>query len=64
MLGKCRSASGSIENYGDVNQVRDCKLGLLVDLATGNEYVRQKIADYLNTLIDAGVAGFRIDAAK
>ena len=34
------------------------------DLATGNEYVRQKIADFMNNLIDMGVAGFRIDAVK
>jgi len=33
-------------------------------LATGEEYVRNKIAEYLNNLIDIGVAGFRIDAAK
>ena len=28
------------------------------------EYVRQKIADYFNDLIDIGVAGFRVDACK
>ena len=61
---KCRTGSGNIENYNDVNQVRDCKLVGLPDLATGNEYVRQKIADYMNNLIDMGVAGFRIDAVK
>jgi alpha-amylase len=62
--GKCKSGSGEIENYHDVYQVRDCKLVSLVDLATGNEYVRSKIASFLNYLIDIGVAGFRIDAAK
>jgi alpha-amylase len=36
----------------------------LPDLATGNEYVRNKIAEFMNNLIDIGVAGFRIDAAK
>ena len=61
---KCRTSSGSIENYNDIYQVRDCKLVGLVDLATGDEYVRNKIAQYLNTLIDIGVAGFRVDAAK
>jgi len=61
---KCRTGSGNIENYNDVNQVRDCKLVGLPDLATGSEYVRQKIADYMNNLIDMGVAGFRIDAVK
>lgn len=62
--GKCRTSSGNIENYNDVNQVRDCKLVGLPDLAVGSEYVRNKIADYLNALIDIGVAGFRIDATK
>jgi len=62
--GKCRTASGNIENYADVNQVRDCRLVGLPDLATGNEYVRQTLANFMNSLIDMGVAGFRIDAAK
>jgi len=61
---KCRSSSGNIENYNDVNQVRDCKLVGLPDLATGNEYVRNKLAEFMNNLIDIGVAGFRIDATK
>jgi alpha-amylase len=61
---RCYTASGNIENYNDVNQVRNCKLVGLPDLATGDEYVRQKIADYMNNLIDIGVAGFRIDASK
>ena len=45
-------------------KVRDCKLVGLPDLATGSEYVRNKIAEFMNNLIDMGVAGFRIDAAK
>jgi alpha-amylase len=45
-------------------KVRDCRLVGLPDLATGNEYVRGKIAEFMNKLIDIGVAGFRIDAAK
>lgn len=61
---KCRTSSGNIENYGDANQVRDCKLVGLPDLATGDEYVRNKIAEFMNRLIDIGVAGFRIDAVK
>ncbi|KFO26902.1 Pancreatic alpha-amylase [Fukomys damarensis] len=62
--GKCKSGSGSIESYKDAAQVRDCRLSGLLDLALGNDYVRSKIADYLNHLIDIGVAGFRLDAAK
>ncbi|KAM4642679.1 pancreatic alpha-amylase-like [Discoglossus pictus] len=62
--GKCKTGSGNIENYGDKNQVRDCRLVSLLDLALEKDYVRGKIADYLNNLISIGVAGFRLDAAK
>ena len=34
------------------------------DLAHGSDYVRQKLADFMNNLISIGVAGFRVDAAK
>ncbi|XP_056379383.1 pancreatic alpha-amylase-like isoform X1 [Hyla sarda] len=61
---KCKTGSGDIENYGDADQVRDCRLVSLLDLALEKDYVRGKIADYLNKLIDIGVAGFRLDAAK
>ncbi|XP_018413796.1 PREDICTED: pancreatic alpha-amylase-like [Nanorana parkeri] len=61
---KCKTESGGIENYGDANQVRDCQLDTLLDLALDKENVRSKIAAYLNRLIDIGVAGFRVDAAK
>ncbi|XP_069795542.1 pancreatic alpha-amylase-like isoform X2 [Narcine bancroftii] len=61
---KCKSPSGNIENYNDVNQVRDCRLVSLLDLAQQKDYVRGKIADYMNHLLDLGVAGFRVDACK
>ena len=61
---KCPSNSGSIENYNDANQVRNCRLVGLLDLNQGKDYVQGKIKDWLNGLIAAGVAGFRIDAAK
>jgi alpha-amylase len=54
---KCRTASGEIENYNDMYQVRDCKLKGMPDLDVSTEYVRNKLADYLNYLIDIGVAG-------
>uniref|UniRef100_A0ABM5G910 Alpha-amylase n=1 Tax=Pogona vitticeps TaxID=103695 RepID=A0ABM5G910_9SAUR len=60
----CKTVSGDIENYSDPIQVRNCRLSGLVDLAQRKEDVRTKIADYMNRLIDIGVAGFRIDAAK
>jgi alpha-amylase len=36
----------------------------LSDLDTGKEYVRDRIATYLTTLLSIGFSGFRIDAAK
>ncbi|EHB09943.1 Pancreatic alpha-amylase [Heterocephalus glaber] len=56
--------NGEISNYNDASQVRNCRLSGLLDLALEKDYVRTKIADYLNHLIDIGVAGFRLDAAK
>jgi len=60
----CHTGSGNIENYGDANQVRNCRLVGLPDLRVGSGYVRGKIAGYFNDLISLGVAGIRIDAAK
>ncbi|KAK2502601.1 hypothetical protein MC885_006777, partial [Smutsia gigantea] len=62
--GKCRTGSGDIENYNDPYQVRDCRLVGLLDLALEKDYVRSRIAEYMNYLVDIGVAGFRIDASK
>ncbi|XP_052766593.1 alpha-amylase-like [Mya arenaria] len=53
-----------LTNYGDPTEVRNCYLVDLTDLNQGNEYVRNSIAGFLNTMIDLGVAGFRVDAAK
>jgi alpha-amylase len=36
----------------------------LTDLNTGKEYVRERIATYMATLLSVGFSGFRIDAAK
>ncbi|XP_022123852.1 alpha-amylase 1 isoform X1 [Pieris rapae] len=46
------------------DRVRNCELSGLKDLNQGSEHVRGKIVEYMNRLIDMGVAGFRIDAAK
>ncbi|WP_239923673.1 carbohydrate-binding module family 20 domain-containing protein [Agaribacterium haliotis] len=51
-------------DYSDAWSVQNCDLVGLNDLATENDYVRDKIATYLNDLLALGVAGFRIDAAK
>jgi len=51
-------------DYGNRFSVQNCDLVGLNDLKTESNYVRQKIADYMNDLIGLGVAGFRIDASK
>ncbi|MEU0371725.1 carbohydrate-binding module family 20 domain-containing protein [Streptomyces sp. NPDC006283] len=53
-----------ISNYQDRGNVQNCELVGLADLDTGEDYVRGKIAGYLNDLLSLGVDGFRIDAAK
>ncbi|GAA2353181.1 carbohydrate-binding module family 20 domain-containing protein [Streptomyces carpaticus] len=58
----CRREIGN--NYGDRGNVQNCELVGLADLDTGKDYVRQRLADYMNDLLSLGVAGFRIDAAK
>ncbi|MFE7407176.1 alpha-amylase family protein [Isoptericola sp. NPDC057559] len=54
----------NIANYGDRDEVQNCRLVSLQDLRTGSPDVQDKIAGYLNDLLDLGVQGFRIDAAK
>ena len=53
-----------VNNYQSAANVQDCELFSLPDLNTAVASVRQKIAAYLIALARAGVAGFRIDAAK
>ncbi|XP_076812739.1 alpha-amylase B-like [Clavelina lepadiformis] len=62
--GNCYTSSGGIENYGDANQVRNCRLVSLLDLNQGKDYVRGKIIDFMNDLTSLGIAGFRVDACK
>jgi alpha-amylase len=54
----------TVNNYQDAADVQDCELLSLPDLNTGKRAVREKIAAYLVMVARAGVAGFRIDAAK
>ncbi|MER6119343.1 carbohydrate-binding module family 20 domain-containing protein [Streptomyces sp. NPDC001743] len=60
-LNDCQA---EISNYSDRANVQNCELVGLADLDTGEEYVRGRIAGYLNDLLSLGVDGFRIDAAK
>ncbi len=61
--GDFHSACG-INDWDNPAQVQDCELVGLSDLATGSASVQQKIVAYLAELVDLGVRGFRIDAAK
>ncbi|MBW4461119.1 MAG: alpha-amylase family protein [Nodosilinea sp. WJT8-NPBG4] len=54
----------SVTNYGDAENVTQCELVGLADLNTGSGDVQATIVDYMSELVDMGVAGFRIDAAK
>lgn len=56
--------SCSIQNYNNATQVRMCELGNLPDLNQTNLEVRQRIVNFMNHLVDLGVAGFRMDACK
>ncbi|MGH3351266.1 MAG: alpha-amylase [Nocardioides sp.] len=58
------NCTSQISNYQDRTNVQECELVGLADLDTGEDYVRGKIAGYLNDLLSLGVDGFRIDAAK
>ncbi|MDQ1007734.1 alpha-amylase [Streptomyces sp. V4I23] len=58
------NCTAQISNYQDRWNVQECELVGLADLDTGEEYVRTKIAGYMNDLLSLGVDGFRIDAAK
>lgn len=58
------AGDGDIHNYQDRWEVQNCELVDLADLNTSSDYVRGKIAAYLQDLKNLGVAGFRIDAAK
>ncbi|MFD5317235.1 alpha-amylase family protein [Streptomyces sp. NPDC127098] len=60
-FNSCRQ---NISDYTNRGNVQNCELVGLADLNTGKDYVRQRIADYMNDLLSLGVAGFRIDAAK
>ena len=58
------TANDDISDYKDADQVQTCELVNLADLDTASPHVREQINAYLTDLLDLGVAGFRIDAAK
>ncbi|MFJ8019424.1 carbohydrate-binding module family 20 domain-containing protein [Streptomyces sp. NPDC096311] len=60
----CPNSDLSINDWNSVSQVQECQLLSLSDLNTESDYVRGKISGYLNSMVDVGVDGFRVDAAK
>ncbi|QGN47439.1 alpha-amylase [Micromonospora sp. WMMD558] len=60
----CGRPGNEISNYGDRWEVQNCELVNLADLKTESEYVRSRLATYLNDLLSLGVDGFRMDASK
>ena len=54
----------SLNSWDSPNILNTGWLSGLVDLNTGKDYVRQRIADYMTSLISMGISGLRIDAAK
>ena len=54
----------NIVDYTDRRQVQTCELLNLADLKLSDAGVRARVAGYLQSLLNMGVKGFRIDAAK
>ncbi|XP_039956551.1 alpha-amylase-related protein-like isoform X1 [Bactrocera tryoni] len=53
-----------IQDWNDRFQVQNCELVRLKDLDQSSDRVRAHLLGFLNHLIELGVAGFRVDAAK
>lgn len=59
-----RHGDDGLRDFTDLYELQNCELLGLADLDTGSPNVQAKQAAYLNHLLDLGVKGFRIDAAK
>lgn len=62
--GSGAGAAHNINSYGSRYQVQSCELVNLADLNTGDTAVQASIRGYLQSMLNLGVKGFRIDAAK
>jgi alpha-amylase len=60
----CSIADNDYNSPAGQSNIQRCRLGGLPDLATENTYVQGQIVNYLKKLLNMGVDGFRIDAAK
>ncbi len=59
-----RNGNHGLVDFRDLYELQSCELLGMSDLNTGAPHVQRKMAAYLNHLLDLGVAGFRVDAAK
>lgn len=50
--------------YCNAANIRNCNLCGLTDLNLGQQWVRDKTIEYMNRLVDLGIAGFRVDTVK
>jgi alpha-amylase len=62
--GRCDIQPHDYDRPETRDRVMNCRMGGLPDLASENAYVQGQIATYLRSLLDMGIDGFRIDAAK
>ncbi len=60
----CAIQDADYGSPGNRNSVTSCRLVGLPDLNTGSAYVQGQIKNYLTSMINLGVDGFRFDAAK
>lgn len=60
----CDIASSDYNSASTRNNVTNCRLNDMPDLDTESSYVQGQVETYLRTLLNMGVDGFRIDAAK
>jgi len=59
----CPESSGSIVNWLSYTEVTQCRVDGLPDLDTGSTAVRDEESSYLNSMINMGVDGFRLDSS-
>ena len=60
----CRIGPDDYNSSAGRSQVMNCRLEGMPDLASESGYVQGEVADYMRRLLNMGVDGFRIDAAK
>ncbi|CAK9085183.1 4-alpha-D-glucan glucanohydrolase) [Durusdinium trenchii] len=62
--GNDLTSNCGVSDFSDIHNVQYCDLQGLPDLCTDCEVVQDKMAAYLSHLVELGVAGVRLDAAK